>query len=149
MIRIPRSALLLGFAGLIPFLWGAVTLLIPQTYDLSLARLGPRFMGQYVLNFYGTIVLAFMSGVLWGFATRAEGRVAQLGYALSMLPVLWAFFTVGGGPDSSLVFLIAGYAGLLGLDWLFWRQGLAPPWWMALRVPLTLIVVLCLFIGLL
>jgi hypothetical protein len=32
----------------------------------------------------------------------------------------------------------------LALDWMFWKQGLAPEWWMALRVLLTAIVVICL-----
>ena len=40
--------------------------------------------------------------------------------------------------------LAAGFVGLLGLDWSFWRQGLAPEWWMRLRILLTAIVVLCL-----
>jgi hypothetical protein len=82
--------------------------------------------------------------VLWGFATKAEGQVAATAYALSVLPALWAFFFVGGGPVSAAIYLIFGFVGLLGLDWLFWRQGLAPAWWMRLRVGLTAVVVFCL-----
>ena len=93
---------------------------------------------------YGTIILAFMSGVLWGFATKAEGPQAALGYALSVVPALWAFFMVGGGAAASAIFLIAGYIGLLALDFHFWRQGLAPEWWMRLRILLTTVVVACL-----
>jgi len=85
-----------------------------------------------------------MSGVLWGFATKAEGAVAASGYALSIVPALWAFFFVGGGPISAATYLIAGFVGLLGLDWMFWRQGLAPEWWMRLRLLLTAVVVVCL-----
>ena len=141
---IPRSALLLGLAGLLPFLWGAVTLLSPPLAQATTALVGPRFVGPYVGLSYGTVILSFMSGVLWGFATRAEGTVAATGYALSVLPALWAFFMVGGGPTSAAIALIAGFVGLLGLDWLFWNQGLAPAWWMKLRVVLTAGVVLCL-----
>ena len=93
---------------------------------------------------YGTIILAFMSGVLWGFATRAPEGQAATGYALSVLPALWAFFMVGGGPTASAVYLIAGFTGLLLLDWSFWRRGLAPEWWMQLRIRLTVVVVACL-----
>jgi hypothetical protein len=85
-----------------------------------------------------------MSGVLWGFATKAEGAQAATGYALSVIPALWAFFFVGGGPTSAAIYLSAGFAGLLALDWSFARQGLAPAWWMSLRVGLTAIVLLCL-----
>ena len=144
MRDIPRSALLLGLAGLLPFLWGAATLYVPGLADWGIRAIGPRFAGPYVLLSYGTVILAFMSGVLWGFATKAEGQVAATGYALSVLPALWAFFFVGGGPVSAATYLIFGFLGLLGLDWLFWRQGLAPAWWMRLRVGLTAVVVFCL-----
>ncbi len=141
---IPRAPLVLGLAGLIPFLWGAATLLVPGLPEWGVRALGPRFVGPFVLLQYGTIILAFMSGVLWGFATRASGERAAVGYALSVLPALWAFFMVGGGPKTSAIYLIAGFVGLLALDWSFWRQGLAPEWWMQLRVLLSTIVVICL-----
>ncbi len=146
MTRVPQSALLLGIAGLIPFVWGALTLVSPTLSDWGLSTFGPRFLGPFVVLQYGTIILAFMSGVLWGFATKATGTLASTGYALSVLPALWAFFFVGGGPVSAAIFLILGYIGLLGLDWVFWRQGLAPEWWMTLRIGLTAIVVACLLV---
>ncbi|WP_298430352.1 DUF3429 domain-containing protein [uncultured Jannaschia sp.] len=141
---IPRSALILGLAGLLPFFWGVVTMFVPAAYALTYEWLGGRFVAPFVGLQYGTIILSFMSGVLWGFATRAEGSVAATGYALSTLPALWAFFMVGGGPVTAAIALIAGFVGLLGLDWLFWNQGLAPRWWMALRLLLTTGVVACL-----
>ncbi|MEM9798473.1 MAG: DUF3429 domain-containing protein [Pseudomonadota bacterium] len=138
------SALLLGLSGLIPFAWGAATLWSPTLAGWGMASLGPRFIGPYIGLFYGAVILSFMSGVLWGFATKAEGAVAATGYGLSVLPALWAFFMTGGGPVSASIALIAGFVGLLGLDWLFWNQGLAPAWWMKLRLILTAGVVLCL-----
>lgn len=146
---VPRPALALGLAGVLPFLWGAATEMVPALFAVGQGLIGPRFVGQYVLIFYGTIILSFMSGVLWGFATRAEGRQAALGYGLSVLPALWAFFFVGGGADRATAFLIAGYLGLLALDYGYWRAGLAPDWWMQLRNLLTGLVVLCLLLGLL
>ncbi len=145
--KIPRTALLLGLAGLVPFLWGAFTLLNDSAWQFGTARLGPRFVGPYVQIFYGTVILSFMSGVLWGFAARAEGRFAAMGYALGVIPALWAFFFTGGGPISAQVYLIAGFVGLLGIDWLFWANGLAPAWWMRLRTGLTAIVIACLLVG--
>ena len=145
MTQIPKSALILGLAGLIPFLWGALTVVDPRSALWGQANLGPRFIGPYVQLFYGAVILSFMSGVLWGFATKAEGQVAATGYALSVLPALWAFFTTGDGPTSAAVALIAGFIGLLGLDYLFWQQGLAPPWWMKLRLILTAGVTACLW----
>lgn len=146
MSRVPLAALALGLAGAIPFAWGALTLLSDGLAAWGTTRLGPRFVGPYVQIFYGAVILSFMSGVLWGFAAHASGAVAATGYALSVIPALWAFFFTGGGPVSAATYLIFGFVGLLGLDWLFWRQGLAPPWWMRLRVLLTAIVVACLLV---
>ena len=146
-MNIPRSALLLGFAGLIPFAWGAITVLLPDLGLWSAQTIGPRFSGPYVGLFYGAIILSFMSGVLWGFATRLTGAQATSGYVLSVIPALWAFFMTGGGPTSAGISLMAGFAGLLGLDWLFWRNGAAPDWWMSLRIMLTAVVLVCLAIG--
>lgn len=146
MTQIPRSALLLGLAGLIPFLWGAITHVQPDLALWSAATLGPRFTGPYVGLFYGAVILSFMSGVLWGFATRASGQIAATGYALSVVPALWAFFMTGGGPVSAALNLMAGFVGILGIDSLFWKQGLAPAWWMHLRVLLSAIVVVSLAI---
>lgn len=147
MTQIPRSALFLGLLGVIPFGWGALTLVSDPVAAWGQSTLGPRFIGPYVQLFYGSVILSFMSGVLWGFATKASGRQAAIGYTLSVIPALWAFFMTGGGPVSAGTNLIFGFLGLLLLDWQFWRWQLAPPWWMALRSLLTGLVVACLSVG--
>lgn len=141
---IPRAPLLLGLAGLIPFVWGAATFLSEPLGLWGVQTFGPRFIAPFVLLNYGQIILAFMSGVLWGFATRAEGPQAAVGYALSVVPALWVFFTLGAGPSASAIYLIAGFVGLLALDFTFFRWGLTPEWWMRLRLLLTAVVVACL-----
>ena len=142
MNAIPRSALILGLAGLIPFLWGAITVVLPDLAIWGQKTFGGRFIGPYVQLFYGAVILSFMSGVLWGFATKATGQTATASYVLSVIPALWAFFMTGGGPTTAAVNLIVGFLGLLLLDWHFWRLGLAPAWWMHLRGLLTAIVVI-------
>ena len=146
MTQIPRAPLILGLLGLIPFVWGAATVLVDDLAAFGAAYLGPRFIGPYVQLFYGSVILSFMSGVLWGFATKASGAQAATGYALSVLPALWAFFMTGGGPVSAASNLMFGFLGVLMLDFAFSRWGLTPPWWMALRSLLTAIVVGCLLI---
>ncbi|MGA9409931.1 MAG: DUF3429 domain-containing protein [Roseobacter sp.] len=147
MRNIPRTPLFLGLAGLIPFVWGAMTYLNAPLSQWGLSNLGPRFVGPYIQLFYGSVILAFMSGVLWGFATKAEGSQAATGYILSVIPALWAFFMTGGGPTTASANLIFGFLGLLILDFAFYRWSLTPPWWMSLRVLLTSIVVACLAVG--
>jgi hypothetical protein len=143
---IPRAPLLLGLAGLIPFVASAVTELSPAAFTFMASTFGPRFVGPYMGLAYGTIILSFMSGVLWGFATKATGTVAAYGYAISVIPALWAFFFVGSGPVSSAIWLALGFLLLIGLDIMFWQRGLAPPWWLRLRFLLTAVVVGCLMV---
>jgi hypothetical protein len=137
MMQIPRAPLLLGLAGLIPFIWGAMTILFPDLAIWGQMTLGGRFIGPYIQLFYGAIILAFMSGVLWGFAAKTDRAI---GYILSVIPALWAFLMTGGGPVAAAMNLIVGFLGLLMMDWQFWRWGLTPPWWMQLRILLTAIV---------
>ena len=149
MLRgIPTAPLALGLAGLIPFVWGALTLLLPSLQGWGINNLGPRFVGPYVQLFYGSGILSFMSGVLWGYATRASGRLQSAAcYALSVIPALWAFFMTGGGPVSAGMNLIWGFLGLLLLDMMFSLWRLTPSWWVKLRLLLTSVVVLCLSVG--
>lgn len=143
---IPRPVLVVGLAAMVPFVWGAVSFLSNDLADFGMRTLGPRFVGPYVQLAYGTVILAFSSGVLWGFAARAGSRAPVGAYELGALPALWAFFVVGGGPVSAAIYLIAGYLGLLGIDWLYCTQCLAPRWWLRARATATAIVVASLLV---
>jgi hypothetical protein len=139
--RIPRPALLLGLAGLIPFLWSAATDLFPPIAGWAGQFLPPMFTGAYVGLTWGTVVLSFMSGALWGFATRGE---AVMPYLLSVIPALWVFVMVTDASANSTIFLAAGFVGLLLLDAMYTAWGLAPRWWLRLRMMLTVVVLACL-----
>ncbi|MBM7067101.1 DUF3429 domain-containing protein [Actibacterium sp. 188UL27-1] len=141
---VPRAALLLGAAGVLPFLWGLGTMWVPALFEITMNTIGPRFVGPFVLLSYGTVILCFMSGALWGLVAKSEVELGPMGYGIAVVPALWAFFFVGNGPVSTSINLIAGYVAVLAIDYLLWSNKVAPPWWMALRIPLTVIVVLCL-----
>ncbi|SLN30181.1 hypothetical protein PSA7680_01435 [Pseudoruegeria aquimaris] len=147
MSTIPRAALILGLAGVLPFAWGALSHLLPDLTGPLRGLLPARFSGVAVMISYGIVILAFMSGVLWGFAAQTAGRIATVGYVLSVLPALWAFFLVGSGLMAPLVALMVGFAVLLLFDGWFWWRTLAPRWWMWLRILLTGLVLLCLYVG--
>ena len=143
----PRAASALGFAGLIPFLWGALTVLAPGLGEAATGLVGARFIGTDVLIAYGTVILCFMGGVLWGFATRAEPELQWKAYGSAVLPPLWVFFMVGGTTAASLSALFVGFFAMLSLDLQFGQWKLTPPWWIGLRIVLTLVVLVCLGIG--
>jgi hypothetical protein len=148
MSQIPRPALILGLAGLIPFLYGALSVLVPATG--AIGRLwGPNYEGVQILQAYGIVILCFMAGVIWGFAARTEGRAATFYYALSVIPAIFVFLTAFSAPRPSLIMLILGFVALLAIDVSAARQGLAPQWWMSLRLLLTTVVVACLTVGVL
>lgn len=147
MNSIPRPALILGVAGTLPFIWAAIAQFSAQLHALGLDLFGPAFaLGDLGLH-YGRIILAFMSGVLWGFATKDSSRNAPVFYALSVIPALWVFFMTSPALPYALPSLVGGYIGILAIDWLFMLRRLAPFWWLALRLRITAIVVISLMLA--
>ncbi|MEM9434237.1 MAG: DUF3429 domain-containing protein [Pseudomonadota bacterium] len=143
-MRPPKPALYLGLAGLLPFLAAALGQLVPSVSDSAVSILGPRFGAAEVLVSYGSIILVFMSGVLWGFATKSSRYLA---YLLSVLPALWVFFAVTGDSGQALSALITGFIFVFVCDLQFARWGLTPKWWIPLRAGLSAVVIACLLIG--
>lgn len=142
---IPRGPLVLGIVGLLPFVWAALGILAPSVSDATVSVLGPRFNASYMLISYGTVILCFMSGVLWGFATKTDDITA---YVLSTMPALWTFFTIGGGERQATSAVLIGFLLVFVCDVQFRLWNLTPLWWLKLRARLTGVVVVCLLIGL-
>lgn len=134
----PRPAAVLGAAGLLPFVAGVLAI-----YGL-MPGVSNTVTGYLILQGYGVVILAFMGGCLWGFAAQA-GRTGWRVFAVSVIPGLWAF-SVTFSPDA-LLSLIIGFIVLLILDLMFRGWGLGPKWWLTLRLPLTLGVLICLGLG--
>ena len=147
ILKIPTGALILGLSGLLPFAWGAVTLLSAEAFNFGIENFGARFVGPLIQLSYGVIILCFMSGVLWGFATKMDEKNGSLGYILSVLPALWAFLSMGRGPISDTISLIVGFLAVLLIDRHFYLLKLTPLWWMNLRIPLTFLVISLLGLG--
>jgi len=147
ILKIPTGALILGLSGVLPFAWGAVTLLSEEAFNFGIENFGARFVGPLIQLSYGVIILCFMSGVLWGFATKMDKKNGSLGYILSVLPALWAFLSMGRGPISDTISLIVGFLAVLLIDRHFYLLKLTPLWWMNLRIPLTFLVISLLGLG--
>jgi len=145
MIRgVPRTAWQLGLLGLIPMIWGVAEIYLPFFRSFTEDWLNSWFYAPYATLRYAGIILAFMSGVLWGFAARASGTTATMGYKLAVVPALYSFLFVFGGTQDVAIKTAIGFVLVLAIDYLFWRQKMAPDWWMRLRVVLTLVMVACL-----
>lgn len=141
---IPRPALLLGWAGVIPFVALSAALL---------AGLEPiREIAVRGLPGYAAVILGFMGGVQWGLEmSRPEGQAQagqpepwRGGYAVSVLPALLAAAALLLAPRDALLLLAAGFAGLLLYDLLRIRSGIGPAWYARLRIALTCAVLVSL-----
>jgi hypothetical protein len=146
--KIPNSALILGLAGLIPFFWGTATSL---EFGLEISKfnwLNEEYRGSSINLTYGTVILAFMSGVLWGFAANVSDKRRPIGLILSVLPALWAFFTFNGILSNPFMSLIIGFLGVFIIDVRFYYWHMTPKWWLSLRSFLTLSVIICLSVNL-
>lgn len=139
----PQLALLLGYAGLVPFVSGALGIWgIP---------IGWRPFVLDALLDYAAVILAFMGAIHWGLAMRGEASdiKARLQLGLSVIPPLLGWAALAGGLPMALslpVFLFA-FIGLYLADMHAVHEGLAPQWYPALRKPLTLAVCLSLLVA--
>jgi hypothetical protein len=127
-------AVLLGFAGLIPFGGLAVAAVIgfaPFGYD-------PVFG----LEAYGATILSFLGGIQWGFLLspgRPAGvRHVPLRFAIGVAPQLLGWAALLWASPLSILILALALLAHLGVDWAAGRDGLAPDWFMSLRTPLSL-----------
>ncbi len=131
----PTIARLLGFAGLLPHI-AVVLILLERNSELRFSALSMGYA-------YAALILSFLGGIWWGFAARAERAPVWL-WVAAVLPSLialasflpWATGETWPGP--SLVVIGVALIGSLGVDWQLHHTGLAPEWWLRLRLPLSL-----------
>lgn len=135
MNRIPLAPLLLGAAGLIP----PVFLAIVAWFDIG--AFGPVASG--FLFTYAALIFSFIGGSWWAFASREE-RPRWALMLLAVAPSLLAWVLLPMRPQ-----VLVGYAlATLILvspfvDKFLSSRGLTPRWWMRLRVPLSVLLALC------
>ncbi|MES3153594.1 DUF3429 domain-containing protein [Sphingomonas faeni] len=132
---IPPIARLLGLSGLLPQL-AAVALLMSGDAQ-------SRFSALAIAYAYAAIILSFLGGLWWGLAARTDSPPRWLWFAsvapsLIALVTAWPWMVGLRWPGPSLVVLGISLIGALLVDRALVRTGIAPPGWMALRVPLSL-----------
>ena len=124
MKPVPFLPAFFGLALVLPFIYAA----------LALAGLitPPRafWASPYtVLNSYGAIYLGLLGGAYWGFAAK---RATILDVFIALVPP-FAAFGASVSPTPVLPYAI-GIAGMLVFDMVYISRGLAPKWWLSLRV---------------
>ena len=133
--RVPPAARWLGYAGLLPQLGVVATLLTGNAAS--------RFTALATGFAYAALILSFLGGIWWGLAAQAARRAPTWLWIVSIAPALVALlsavpWTTGDPwPGPSLLLLGASLIGALFVDYRLYRLGIAPDWWLWLRVPLS------------
>jgi hypothetical protein len=131
-LPIPRPALLLGAAGLLPSLAMPVMLAAGDSAAAFALQAGPA---------YGALIASFIGGAWWGLAAnKAEGAVLTRWLVLSVLPMLAAWVALLLPPQAGLLMLAVIFALLPLADRAAQAGALAPDWWWRLRLPLSLLM---------
>ena len=125
----------LGYAGLLPQ--------IAMVAVLLQGRLEERYVALSFAYAYAALILSFLGGLWWGLAARVEQSPSWL-WIMAVVPVLvalasaspWAIGEPWPGP--SLILLGIALIASLAVDYVLARDGMAPPGWLALRLPLSL-----------
>jgi len=148
MTRIPLPALIVGWVGLIPFAYGVLLIFSEAgTWPTLGFFASDPDGGVIILERFGAAILGFMGGCLWGFSS-APGRIPSfLLLGASAVPALLAAIAIRPSPPLSCLWLAFGFVLLQAIDVAFHRAGIAPAWWLGLRLPLTAGVMACLLIG--
>jgi len=112
-MRLPAFVVLLGYAGMLPFIAGPLWLtLSPETAPAWLDRMWAS---------YATLLAAFLAGTFWGFALPAvQGPSGVLGTVIAAVMMLLAWLTTALTFQLQLYALAGVFALLLLAD--FWRE---------------------------
>lgn len=140
--RLPFLAILLGAAGLLPFL---LTGLGAVSAEPAAARAAAD-----MLIVYAAIVLAFLGAVHWGLTLATEHDPAERPrLLLGVVPSIAAWLAAGmglwvGNRLLALMLLAAIFIGTAAVEWKAHGRGWVPGGYIALRLALTVIVVMVL-----
>ncbi len=137
---IPTPALILGWAGVLPF--AALSLMVATGWSPPLWR-ALHWPAPEALWLYGALILSFMGGAQWGAPTVRDAR-SWRPYLISVLPALWAFASAPAPVALRFAGLIAGFLALAAYDLWCARRGETPAWYGRLRAQLTAAVCVCL-----
>jgi hypothetical protein len=146
--NLPLVAIILGVAGLIPFV-GCGIASVSTSDNQAVPALA-------ALIAYSAVILSFLGGVVWGFLLAPRGMApvparpgrGNLAFVLGIVPSLlgWAAMVVGqtAGADSALAVLIVAFIATIVTEWQWFRHDLYPPGYIWMRVGLSLVVLLTL-----
>jgi hypothetical protein len=130
LYSIPRPALSLGIAGLIPF-WGlAISIIV---FDPPIKN----YAIQAEIT-YGAVILSFLGGIHWGLAAMNERHVNWLCLSWGITPSLIAWGALFLQPFFGLLLLITGFLAAAIIDFRVFTSNSNNTWFGGLRTVLSI-----------
>lgn len=137
MIAVARLAIVVGIAGLLPFLAAVLGLFLMPAKSVVI-------ISYFYL--YSAGILAFMAGIYWPLAMQLENRCYPISPLVTMLLSQVFFVSAGIGlllpVAAQIVLYTLAYLGLYIVD-ARWMRGYWPGWYLKLRLVLTAVVLVC------
>ena len=136
LATVPRSALWLGLAGLIPFISGGIGVWLSALGDI-------RFALPLIVLAYGCLIAGFLGGVRWGAAMQnneADHLPRQL--IIAIMPTLMALVAFMLPLPQAFTLLIVLFVAQSVLDLTAVQQTRLVDWYGPLRILLTIIAAL-------
>ena len=131
--NVPRSALLLGLSGLLPFIAGGIGVWLAVLGDI-------RFALPLIILAYGCLIAAFLGGVRWGAAMQNAARQKMPRYlVMAIMPTLLALVAFMLPLPQAFILLIVLFIAQGVLDVTAVQQGQLADWYAPLRLLLTII----------
>ena len=134
----PPAVAWLGYGGLLPFVGTALACFLEPHH---------RSLWLQMLLAYGAVILSFVGALHWGFAMAhpaSAGQPASGMYIWSIVPSLLAWLALLVSPGFGATLLIAGFLTHYRQDVRLARLLQLPPWYLPLRLQLTVVACLCL-----
>ena len=140
MRSIPTAVLLFSLLGLLPLLMGTLV----SIFNLSLSEQIMEITIRMSITYAG-LILSFLGGCLFAFKVKSDTNCSWQTLISSFLPTLWAFSALSL-PSFKASALAIGFLITYELDRKALQNKLTPNWWLALRLPLTTVVIVLLII---
>jgi uncharacterized membrane protein len=138
---LPKHVSLLGYGGLLPFIF--LALLIPFSLDY-------RTLFEIALVNYGAVILSFVGALHWGLAMTVQDISVEQRrdrFIWNVIPALIAWVATLLPMPLGCLLLVIGLIAHLRQDRQLLRVMSLPAWYMPMRLRLTLVASVCLLLA--
>ena len=135
---VPKSVLTISILGLVPFAIGALV-----SFELNAI---PQESSDLLLKAslqYAAFILCFLSGCVFFSCANETEKITYMW--LSIIPVILSLFALSF-PLLTGFILALGFLYLLEIERKLYKAKIMPFWWISLRMPMTILVLICLII---